>query len=289
MSNKRFDATLNDLIEIAPGDWAACFGRIAGIPPGPSTALDTDLATTLQADKIFRIDGAQPSLLHLELAANPRLGIPRELLRYNTFVDQQHDLPVESVLILLRPKARASDQTGIYRRVGASGRTIAEFRYEVVRVWEKSIDFWLDGGISLTPLSMITDEANADLEGTLGRFRRIVEEFGADAKTTAELLQSSLVLCGLRYDGDRVTEMFQRLNMLMEDSTTYQLILKKGLEKGRAQEGRHLLMRLGTKKLGPASPEVEAVIQGIADPSRLESLMDRLLDAKSWDDLLKSE
>jgi hypothetical protein len=80
---KPFDATLNLLIDIRPEDWADCFARLAGIPPGPSVVVDTDLAVSLQADKVFRIDGSKPSLLHLELEANPRLGIPRELMRYN--------------------------------------------------------------------------------------------------------------------------------------------------------------------------------------------------------------
>jgi len=80
--NKPFDATLNSMIDMRPGAWAAHFARLAGIPPGPSTPVDTDLATTLQADKVFRIDGPVPAMLHLELEANPRLGVPRELMRY---------------------------------------------------------------------------------------------------------------------------------------------------------------------------------------------------------------
>ena len=118
---KPFDATLNALIDLCPDDWAAGFARVAEIPAGPSAVLDSDLATTVQADKLFRIDGPSPAVLHLELEANPRLGIPRDLMRYNTLIDHQHGLPVETVLILLRPNAFASDQTGYYRRerVGA--------------------------------------------------------------------------------------------------------------------------------------------------------------------------
>ena len=52
---KPFDATLNALIDLRPSDWADGFARLVGIPPGPSVSLDTDLATTLQADKLFRI------------------------------------------------------------------------------------------------------------------------------------------------------------------------------------------------------------------------------------------
>ncbi|MBL8865684.1 MAG: hypothetical protein JNK93_09000, partial [Planctomycetia bacterium] len=52
---KPFDAVLNELIDARPEDWVNGFARIAGIPPGPFTALDTDLATSVQADKLYRI------------------------------------------------------------------------------------------------------------------------------------------------------------------------------------------------------------------------------------------
>jgi hypothetical protein len=292
---KPFDATLNDLFDLCPGDWAECFARIAGIPPGPSTAVDTDLATTLQADKVFRIDGAEPSLLHLELHANPRLGIPRELLRYNVFIDQQHDLPVETVLILLRPKARASDQTGTYRRLGAGGRVIAEFRYRVERVWERPIDFWLQSGVGLAPLALLTDEADANLDEALGRFQESLRDQGADETVTASLIGSSYVLCGLRYDPERVAETYRRLSMLLEDSTTYQQILEKGelrgLEKGEIrglEKGeRNALLRLGTKLFGPPSAEILAILQDISDRERLGRLVERALEVANWTELVQ--
>ena len=280
---KQYDATLNSMIDLLPGEWASCFSRIAGIPPGPSDVLDTDLATTLQADKAFRINGERPSLLHLELEANPRLGIPRELMRYNTLIDHQHELPVESVLVLLRPKAFASDQTGIYQRLGVNGNVIAEFRYHVVRVWEQPIEYWLSFGIGLAPLALLTDEANANLEGALSRFRDCLRDHGADEKVTKSLLGSSYVLCGLRYERERITNLFRRLSMLMEDSTTYQEILEKGLSRGR----RGTLQRLAIKRFGPPSPKTLSVLQGITDTAQLDHLEERLLDATSWDDLLK--
>ena len=217
---KPFDATLNRLIDIRPDDWAACFARLAGIPPGPSVAVDTDLAITLQADKVFRIDGPKPSLLHLELEANPRLGIPRELMRYNILVDHQHDLPVRTVLVLLRPKALASDMTGRYVRSAVDGSTITEFHYIVERVWERSVDFWLESGPGLAPLALLTDEADGNLEGALNRLHENTRDRRVGEKMTATLLSSSFVLCGLRYEPDRVTEMYGRLSMLLEESTT---------------------------------------------------------------------
>ena len=74
---KEFDAALNTLIGTLPEDWARVFAELAGIPLGPIEIVDTDLATSLQADRIFHVKGRRPSLLHLELEANPRLGTSR--------------------------------------------------------------------------------------------------------------------------------------------------------------------------------------------------------------------
>ncbi|WP_020472551.1 RpnC/YadD family protein, partial [Zavarzinella formosa] len=283
---KQFDATLNSMIDVRSGDWAACFARLTGIPPGPSVSLDTDLATTLQADKLFRIDGERPSLLHLELQSNSRLGIPAELMRYNVLAGHQQNLPVETVLVLLRPRAIASDMTGVFRRVGVNGNLILEFRYHVERVWERSSQFWLDAGVGLAPLSLLTDEADADLETALVRFNASLQSRGIDEATTKSLLGSSYVLCGLRYERDRIANAYRRLSMLLEDSTTYQEILNKGISQGISQGERHTLLKLGTKRFGPPSQAIMDTLQGIADPAILDRLIDRVLDAAGWDDLL---
>jgi hypothetical protein len=40
--------------------------------------LDTDLSATLQADRLFCVEGPTPYALHLELESTGRLGIPEE-------------------------------------------------------------------------------------------------------------------------------------------------------------------------------------------------------------------
>jgi hypothetical protein len=97
----------------------------------------------------------------------------------------------------------------------------------------------------------------------------------------------------MRYDRDRVAEAYGRLNMLLEESTTYQWILEKGknqgLTQGLSQGERNLLLLVGTKKFGPPSPSVRAEIEAIAEPARLERLGERILDAVDWNDLMRSE
>ena len=240
---KPFDATLNALIDLCPSDWANTFARFAGIPEGPIEVLDTDLATTLQADKLFRIGGPQPMLLHLELEANPRSGIPRDLMRQSRLIDHVHDTPVETVLILLLPKAQVSDQTGVYRRSTPNRNLVSEFRYRIERVWERSVDYWLQSGLGLAPLALLTDEANLEMERSLDRLRESLAERNLDDRTLKSLLGSSYVLCGLRHDKVRIESLFRMLSMLMEESTTYQAILEEGREKGlvKASDGYYLV------------------------------------------------
>ena len=157
-------------------------------------------------------------------------------------------------------------------------------------------------GLGLAPLALLTDEANRKLDEALDRFRSCLRDNRVDETLAKSLLGSSYVLCGLRYDMARVAEMYRRLSMLMEDSTTYQGILEEGVAKGMAKglsqglsqgltEGmnqglRSTILRIGTKRFGSPAEPISLELQRIDDATRLEMLADRILDAGSWDDLL---
>lgn len=49
-----------------------------------------------------------------------------------------------------------------------------------------------------------------------------------DATLAKELRSASFFLGGLRYDEDQVADLYARLTMIMEDSTTYQGFSAKG-------------------------------------------------------------
>jgi hypothetical protein len=100
---KRYDAAVKHLLEGYPVDWM----RFVGVPGSPRVeAVDTDLSTiTTEADKVFRIRDRGSWLLHLELQAGRDRQLPRRVLRYNILLEARHDLPVHSVVVLLRPQA----------------------------------------------------------------------------------------------------------------------------------------------------------------------------------------
>jgi hypothetical protein len=287
---KAFDATLNNLIDDHLGDWAAFLAARCGVPTGPASALDTDLSATLQADRLFRIDGPTPAALHLELESNPRLGRPGELLRYNVAAWAVNGLPVHSVLMLLRPKANATDLTGTFDLAGADGVPYLTFRYAVVRVWLETVDTLLAAGPGVAPLALLTNEADANLPGTLERFRERLRAATIPDNVERGLLGSAFVLCGLRYELARVEALYQELSMTLEDSATYKMIFNRGETQGEARgaiaEAHRLLLLQGQKRFGVPSPAVEAGLRAITDRDRLERLAGRIFDATDWTDLL---
>jgi len=161
---------LNTLSFVGPDDWAAFLCSRVGISSGPTEAMDTDLATSVQADRLFRVKSSSPAILHLEFESSSALRRPARLMRYNTLAHTTDPelLPVHSVLMLLRPEANSSNLSGRYQVVGENGQ-IHDFRYHVVRLWEERIETLLNAGSGLAPLALLTREAGKDLPGTVVR------------------------------------------------------------------------------------------------------------------------
>ena len=105
-----YDATTKALLETRPADWLAWLGYPTG---RPIRLIDADLATvTAAADKVMRVGGRSPWLLHLELQVSRDPNLAARLRLYNALLDHRHDLPVASVVVLLRESADAPDLTG---------------------------------------------------------------------------------------------------------------------------------------------------------------------------------
>jgi hypothetical protein len=78
--------------------------------------------------------------------------------------------------------------------------------------------------------------------------------------------------------------------MLLEDSSTYQQILNKGVAQGVAQgaveEAQRMLLIQGQMRFGHAPEATATALQRITDRPRLERIAGRIFDATGWDDLL---
>jgi len=281
---KPFDATLNTLLDAHAEDWAAFLAARVGVPTGPTTALDTDLSTTLQADRLFRIDGPEPVVLHLELESSGRLGIPTELLRYNVAAHGVTGLPVRSVLLLLRPKATATDLNAALE-LRAGGQVYLTFRYTVIRLWQEPMDVFLNAGVGLAPLALLTNEAEADLPAAFVRFEQRLRSPEVPADLRDKLLGATYVLGGLRYQEDRLLELYMSLHNILEDSTTYQGLMRRGEARGR----QDTVLEMGETRFGHPDPLAVAAVRAISDVARLQRLARHVLNATGWDDLLAAQ
>ena len=263
--SKPFDNTLNTLIDGTAADWAAFLAGVVNIPPGPLTDYDPvrdgNLSNTAYADKVFRIDGPKPAYLHLELQAGSELGLPERMQLYNTVLKRRKGVPVYSILLLLRKSAVASDQSGRLLDVGVSGELHNDFRYTVLRVWDQPADRWLNAGVGLLPLALLTDEANADLPAVAGRFHDRLSAAPVSDKVRHEVRSSAFVLGGLRHKQDFLVKVFTNMSMTLEDSTTYQWILEKGIAKGQTL-GDAVGLALGEAR-GEARGEVRGRVRTI--------------------------
>src|SRR5262245_25252402 len=106
----RFDAALKDLLKNHPEDWLAVLDQPAA---GEVGVLSPDLSSiSAMADIVLRTGD---TLLHVDFQSGPDPALPGRVLRYNALLYEQYELPVHSMVVLLRPRADRSDLTGDVR------------------------------------------------------------------------------------------------------------------------------------------------------------------------------
>jgi len=286
VTRKSFDPTLKDMVETEPGAWPA----FVGSPTGPTRVIDADIATVSgAADKVLRVDADPPYLLHLEFVTGHDVAdLPCKLHVRNGLLEDRHDLAVRSVVVLLRPEADSPQLTGVYERGFPDEEPYLRFRYQVVRVWQLPSELLLTGGLALLPLAPISNVTEAELPGIIKRMeQRLSGRRGR--KLAQQVWAAAFILLGLRYSPSLAAELFRGV-VSMKESSTYQAILEEGRLEGRTEgavaEAKKILRRQGGKAFGPPDPRTAAEIDQLEDLGRLEDLLERVLTAESWQELL---
>jgi len=272
-----FDATLKELLRYVP-DW---LDRIGVVVHGPVEEVSPDLSTvTASADKVFRIGEAPPWLLHLEVQAARDSSLPRRAFKYNALLFDMMDLPVHTVVVLLRREADDAGLTGTISYQQRPELGGMQFNYRVVRVWEWSVEQVLAGGLGTLPLAPLSAEVTkATLPLVIHRMDERLQ--AAEPGEAAKLWTATLVLSGLRFDREIMLPLLQGVRA-MKESDTYQAIV----EEGEVKRAKLMLLRLGRTRFGVPSAAQESALHAITDLERLERLTDRLLQVDSWQELL---
>jgi predicted transposase YdaD len=198
---------------------------------------------------------------------------------------------VRTVVVLLRREADADNLTGTLERRLPDGRLVVDFRYEVVRLWERPVGPLLAGDLGLLPLAPLVDVPREQVPEVIRQIdQRLAQE--APLARAGKIMNTTLMLAGLRLPRDEVEELRGRLQTvsILKESSYYQLLveegMKEGVKKGRIEEAQSLILRQGQIRFGSPDAEVRAAIEAIQDVERLEQLSERLLIVSSWAELL---
>jgi predicted transposase YdaD len=276
-----FDATFKEMLERSPADWLA----LAGLEGPGAELIDADVSTvTAAADKVLRVPQPSPWIAHVEAQSGPDAAKPRLMHLYNAALEVRHDLPVASVLLLLAPRANLSTYTGEYRSAVPGQEPHVVFRYRVVRVWELPVDPLLTGGLGTLPLAPIASVEREQVPAVIERMRRRLSG-ELEPSRVRQLWSATFILMGLRYDEPLIGQLLREVEG-MEESVTYQAIIRKGVERGRVEEARRMLVLMATGRFGEPPPQVLAALNAITDLDRLEGLGARLLLVNGWEELL---
>jgi hypothetical protein len=280
-----FDATLKDLVQTYPRDWLVSLGLPAD---GPVTPLNVDLSTlSAAADVVLGLGDPLTSLVDLEFQSSRDADLSRRVLVYNTLLHQRFRLPVHSVVVLLRRTAEDAGLDGTVRYGADPGRGGLEFRFEVVRLWQRPAEELLAGSLGTLPLAMLgaPPEGLTTAEALPAVLRRLEDRIRAETTppATAKLLTAAFIMTGMRLDPDAAANLFRGVQG-MEESTTYQLIMRQGA----ARYARSVISRQGRKRFGPPDTAAEAAVQAVEDLDRLDRMIERLPEATGWPDLLET-
>jgi predicted transposase YdaD len=278
----RFDATAKELLEESPPAWPAFVGE----PAKDVDVVDASISTvTGAADKVLRIRDEPQWIHHVEFQTGPDASLPRRINVYNAVLEDRHGLPVRSTVVLLRRDAHLAAINGRYEcRWPRAAEPYRVFRYDVIRVWELPPERFLGGGLGLVPLAPISAVAEARLPDVL---RRMKERFVREAPRShlGKLWTATYVLMGLRFQESLISNLLEEV-IGMEDSVTYQAIIRKGEQKGTIKGMRDVLLLVGQEQFGKPRARVKAAIEALEDPAELQRLSVRLLHVKSWAELL---
>jgi predicted transposase YdaD len=281
-----FDATLKDVVAQYAADYQAALG-LTDLPP--ARLLNVDLSTVSAATDLALGHGDPlEAITDMNFQSGPDADITRRALFYNAVLHYRYNVPVHSVVLLLRPAADSPKVSDRVSYVGRKRRGKLNFNLEVIRLWEQPAARYLEAGLGVLPLATLCrlpGKVSAE-EGRRRMVRQIDERVYNEATPEAArlLMTAAYLLTGLRIEQQAPQGIFRGLSE-MRESSTYQLILEEGAVTG----SHNILLDQGQIRFGPASEETQTRLRGITDLQRLRRMARRVITANSWKELLETE
>jgi predicted transposase YdaD len=238
---KVWDDRLKRLAGVFPGDfvdWLLPGAQFVGIA---SLDLKT-LTKTISTDTLFEVSvKGKKALLHIEFQRRPKADMARRVWEYNVLATLQHECPVYSFVIYLRPGGKIPESPltwGLpdYERVHT-------FRYTTIKLWELPVEELKKTGLKgLLPLCLLAKD---------GAQRDVAQEVFKGTSDHKELLALALTLASMVLTDEADQQWLEgkvaMLEDIVRDTWFYQKILKEGLAEGR-DKGRKEGLAEGREK-----------------------------------------
>jgi predicted transposase YdaD len=283
MDFNRFDVSAKELIWDDPAAW---LDRLEIGPAGPIEVIDSDItALTAAADKVIRVSGPQPYLVNIELQSSHQMDLAETIWFRQAALFHRHRLPVLTVLVLVRREANSPSLTGSFEINMPDGWLTNRYNYRLVRLWAEDPEPYLTTGVNLVPLAPLANIAEVELPGLV---QQMAARINAEPRPrSTKLWTATYLLMGLCYSEELVSRLLEGVSN-MQESTTYQAILREGRNEGRVSEAQRLLLLQGEIRFGRPDEATRSDIEAIRDVERLERISKRVLDATvpDWNGLL---
>jgi len=222
-----FDAASKGLIDADPIAWL----RLFGLPGETVEPVDSDLTLALTSDRLLRVSspGKTDYLAHFEMQTTYSPSLPHRIMAYHVTAGYKYELPVVSVLMLLRKTADGPMLTGRFQ-FGS-----AQVDYQIVRIWERSPDDLLAGPVALVPLLPLTNVSEQELPAYIRQAQAIVRQLPAPYER--DVWTRMRLLLGLKYKPDQTQDLLKGVYQMLDlrESSTYQEILAEGEARGLAE------------------------------------------------------
>ncbi len=290
------DVTFRRLLRVLPRPILQLAFPDRQLEPLGSLDPSVDRTRPRTADNLFRVrDGSAEVAVHVEVERDWRPELPRRMFEYASAAVMATELPVWSVVVLLRPGGRPPLGTGIYRIPGVDGDAFV-FRYQVVPLWQLDArQMRAQLGLQGAPFCVAMRGSGEQLVRELANEVHTDEQLSArDRQTTMQLLY--LVTAAIL--GSETAKRIFHMESIIQDPNVQELVREwedkgriegrvEGRVEGRAEEARSLLRKVLALRSLPVTPDVRARIDGETDVARLEAWHDAAVTAGAIGDVFR--
>lgn len=227
----------------------------------------------LRADALLRVrypaENGEDYALHIEVQTGSDATMPLRLCTYALLAMARDHVKVISRVIYLEKCATPSTP---WRVAGPDG-TIIEYHFQVIKLWEESVDDWLASGqVGLLPFVPFLKGATvASLDQVIAELEAIVEPVQRSSS-----LYYTIAFAKRTFGPDVINDYLRRNEMLdtfLRESPFYQEILAEGEKTGELRGLRESVIALVRQRFSAIVQEAEARLAHIDEPEQLRELV----------------